>query len=358
MEKSSFRIACVPGDDSGPEAMSETLKILKKVEEKKPDLKLIPVELDIGFSRYQRTNECVEVNGDKYGGVSNETMKTASDTDAMLYTAVAGANFPSGIRSPWRYIRQYFNCLVNVRIGKSFPNSGAFIEDLDVILVRDQSEGLFVAPEFNISKDVACSVVVASKEATERLARHAFEIARANNRKKVACVHKSQVSRKMYALFYDVCKEVSQEYPDIEFESTHTDYVPYALVVNPEEVDVIITDSFYGDIISGEFAALAGSLGLSYGAVYGEDYAIFKPNHGTAPDIAGMNKINPGATVLSAKMMLEWLGQRYNNHDCLNAAEAIEDAIVEILAEGKVLTTDIGGSASTSDFAAEIINKL
>jgi len=354
-----YKIAVIPGDDSGPEAMDSALKVLEKALKNSP-VKMEFTICDAGNKRFAATGETYEYKGVKYAGISQSTLDKIKGCQALFYTAIASAKLPRDVKTPWQLLRKYFGCEVNVRPGKSYPNTGAISPHVDMVIVREQSEGMFWAPEFFIRDEIAVAVVQCTKSVTRRVARIAFEMARARNkpRKKVSIINKAQVSKIFFGTFLDVGLEVAKEYPDVQCESMHTDYLPYAMIKEPETLDVIMCTNLLGDLYSGALAAAIGSIGIGPGAVYGEDLSIFKPSHGTAPDIAGKNLINPTATILAAKMMLDWLATKYKDDSCKKVGEVLEQAIEKVLKEGKVLTRDLGGDATTTRFTQEVLSKI
>jgi len=201
---------------------------------------------------------------------------------------------------------------------------------------------------------------VITKKGSEKIAKKAFEIAKLRERKQVVGIHKANVMRVTCGLFKKTCQEVAKQYPDIKYSDQYVDAAAMRLIRQPQSFDVILITNMFGDILSDEAAQLIGGLGMAPGANVGDDYGLFEPIHGSAPDIVGKGIANPCSMVLSAKMMLDWLGERNNDIECFAAAQAIEDAVTETLRKG-VTVPDLGGKASTMQMAEaiaqEIINK-
>jgi len=199
--------------------------------------------------------------------------------------------------------------------------------------------------------EYAVSCKINTRKGSERIVRAAFEFVRKNNRKKVTIVHKANVVRATDGLFLETAREVAKDYPEIQFDEANVDAIMMWLLKNPHNYDVLVAPNLYGDIVSDLCAQMVGGLGFGCSGNIGEKLAVFEPTHGSAPKYAGMYKVNPIATILAAKMMLEWLGEN-------EKAQAIENAVAEVIREGKVRTYDMGGTASTLDMAQAIADKL
>ena len=356
---STYKIAVIPGDDSGPEVMESTIKILERAV-KNSSLKLDFVYEEVGRKRFEATGDTVDFSGVKYGGISQSTAERIKESQALLFTAVAAAKLPRQVKTPWSFLLKYLDIFVNIRPGKGYPNAGGIHPGIDMVLVRETNEGMFTASEFFAGDEVACSVIQCSKKATRRVARTAFEMARSRSkpRKKVSVINKAQVSKIFFGTFLDVAFEVAKDYPDVECEDMHTDYLPYAIIKEPETLDVILCTNLLGDLYSSAMAAVVGSIGIGPAGYYADDYAIFKPSHGTAPDIASKNLINPTAMILAGKMMLDWLALKYKDEGCKEAAATIERAVEAVYKEGRTLTRDVGGDASTTRLTEEVLGKM
>jgi len=329
-----YKIATIPGDGIGPEVTRAGVSVLRKLE---------TVE-DISF-------EFKELNaGDEYKAKTGvalppETLDEVRKSDAALFAAVGET--AKEVILP---LRQKLDLYVNLRPTKVYPRVPAVKDNLDIVIVRENTEGLYKMIG-DRGPDYGFNVRIITRGASERIARYAFEYSRKEGRKQVTCVHKANVLDKTCTIFQEACRSVAKEYSDIKYNEQIVDACAMRMVLNPEYFDVIVTTNMFGDILSDEAAGLVGGLGLAPSGNIGEKYAIYEPVHGSAPDIAGKGIANPIATILSAGLMLGWLGEN-------KAEKMIEDAVMKVLVEGKTLTPDLGGSASTKELAAAIASKI
>jgi isocitrate dehydrogenase (NAD+) len=257
----------------------------------------------------------------------------------------------TGFRSVNVALRKKLDLFANVRPARSLPAVKTRYEDVDIIVVRENTEDLYAGIEHMVGKDAAESIKIITRAGSERIVRFAFEYARREGRKKVTAVHKANIMKCTDGLFLDVARQIAKEYTDIEFEDRIVDACSMKIVQRPEELDVLVMPNLYGDILSDICAGLIGGLGVAPGANIGTDYAVFEPVHGSAPKYTGMDKVNPLATILSGVMMLKHLGEK-------DAADRVMKAIDEVLTEGKYLTYDLGGSAKSSEMGKAIAEKL
>lgn len=239
----------------------------------------------------------------------------------------------------------------NLRPVKAYPNTNALSDDIDFIIVRENTEGLYIADKEEFTEEGATAKRVITREAEERIIDYAFKYAKENGKSKVTGVHKANVLKKSDGLFKEIFYEVGKRYSDIGKEDFYVDATAMYLITQPENFEVIVTTNLFGDILSDEGAGLVGGLGLIPSANIGNDSALFEPVHGSAPDIAGKGIANPIAMMLSAVMMLRYLGEN-------ESADKLDNAILKLLTEAKVLTGDLGGNATTKDVANEIIKLL
>lgn len=267
---------------------------------------------------------------------------------APLMTPVGG-----GYRSVNVMARQELDLFANVRPANVFHGVDSRFDHCDLVVVRENTQGLYSGIEHYIDprQDAAQAISFISRHASDRVIRFAFEYARANGRKRVTLVHKANILKLTTGLFLKVGQEIAAEYPDIEFEDRIVDAMAMQLVMHPERFDVIVTTNLFGDILSDLTAGLVGGLGLAPSGNYGVDTAIFEAIHGTAPDIAGRGIANPTALALSGAMMLRHL-------DMHDEGNRLEKALRETIEEGKQTTPDLGGSASTSEFAKAVCSRL
>lgn len=326
-----YQIAVIPGDGIGKEVMEATISVLD--------------ELDVDFDYIYGIagDECNEEHGTP---LPQETIDIVRDSDACLFGA-AGETAADVIVK----IRQEMKMFANLRPVKSYPNTKSLFENVDFMIVRENTEGLYIADQEEETEDGAIAKRVITREAEERIIDYAFQYAKDNNRTKVTAVHKANVLKKTDGLFKEIFYEVSEKYPDIDTEDFYVDATAMYLVTQPQEFQVVVTTNLFGDILSDECAGLVGGLGLIPSANIGADGALFEPVHGSAPDIAGQQKANPIAMMLSAIMMLRYLGEN-------DAADKFDAAILKVLSEGKTLTGDLGGSATTMEVAQAVKNAL
>ena len=326
-----YQIAVIPGDGIGKEVMEATISVLD--------------ELDVGFDYVYGIagDECNEEHGTP---LPQETIDIVRDSDACLFGA-AGETAADVIVK----IRQEMKMFANLRPVKSYPNTKSVFENVDFMIVRENTEGLYIANQEEKTEDGAIAKRIITREAEERIIDYAFQYAKDNNRTKVTAVHKANVLKKTDGLFKEIFYEVGEKYPDIDTEDFYVDATAMYLVTQPQEFQVIVTTNLFGDILSDEGAGLVGGLGLIPSANIGSEGALFEPVHGSAPDIAGQQKANPIAMMLSAVMMLRYLGEN-------EEADKFDAAILKELSEGKTLTGDLGGSATTMEVAQAIKDAL
>lgn len=269
-----------------------------------------------------------------------------------LTTPVGG-----GYRSVNVTLRQTFNLYANVRPAFSFEGTDTPFKNVNLVTIRENTEGMYVGIEHFIKVDeekiAAESLAIVTRKGSERVIRYAFDYARRAQRKKVTLVHKANILKCTSGLFLEVGREIAKDYPDIEFEDRIVDACSMQMVMKPEIFDVMVTTNLFGDILSDLASGLVGGLGLTAGANIGPDAAVFEPVHGSAPDIADQDIANPSAMILAGAMMLEHLGE-------LDAARRIEQAVREVIKEGVYLTPDLkkGSPYGTDDLANAIIQKL
>ena len=257
-----------------------------------------------------------------------------------------------GFRSVNVALRQALGLYANVRPARSMKGLETRYENVDLVIVRENTEDLYAGIEHMVGPDAAESIKIITRAASERIARFAFEYAVANGRRKVTAVHKANIMKLSDGLFLESCRTIAAEYEGrVAFEDRIVDNMCMQLVQKPELYDVLVLPNLYGDIISDLAAGLVGGLGVAPGANIGTEAAVFEAVHGSAPKYAGQNKANPTALMLSGVLLLRHIGQQA-------AAGRVEDAIRSVLAEGRTVTYDLGGTAGTSDFADAIVNRL
>lgn len=248
-------------------------------------------------------------------------------------------------------LRKALDLYANVRPVKALPNVECRYPELDLVIIRENTEDLYAGLEHVVVPGVVESIKIITEKASTRIARYAFEYARANDRKKVTAVHKANIMKLSDGLFLDCFYDVAKDFPDVIAEDRIIDNACMQLVMRPEQFDMLVMENLYGDIVSDLAAGLIGGLGLAPGANIGEQGAVFEAVHGSAPDIAGQGIANPSALLMSAIVMLRHIGER-------EAAQNIEVAMLAVFSEGKIRTRDLGGTASTAEFAAAIVARL
>ncbi|WP_414494011.1 isocitrate dehydrogenase [Stenotrophomonas maltophilia] len=331
------KITVIRGDGIGPEIMDATLFVLDQL-----NAGLEYEDADAGLV-------ALEKHGDLMPAVTLESIARNKVALKSPLTTPVGGGFTSINVS----LRRHFDLYANVRPAHTFPNTKSRFDNVDLITVRENTEGAYLAEGQEVSADgeTAFSGTRITRKGSERIVRYAFELARSVGRKKVTAVHKANIIKSTSGLFLNVAREVAAQYPDIEFQEMIVDNCCMQLVMRPEQFDVIVTTNLFGDIISDLCAGLVGGLGLAPGANIGKDAAIFEAVHGTAPDIAGQGKANPCALLLAAAQMLDHVGQPEN-------AERLRKAIVATMEAKDSLTGDLGGSGTTMSFAQAIASRL
>lgn len=332
---SSYRICLLPGDGIGPEVIEAARVVLQT----------LPVDWDwisgdIGYATYQRLGT----------PLPDETLATVRQCDATLFGAVTTPPGIAGYRSPVLRMRQELDLYANLRPCRSLPHT-ASRPGIDLVLVRENTEDLYVGLErLELDGERAVGEMVITRRASQRIARAAFDLARAHGYPKVTVVHKANVLRETSGLFRRTALEVSSGYPDILCEEMLVDTCAMELVRAPEQFSVIVTTNLFGDILSDEASMLVGGLGLAASANIGEDDAVFEPVHGSAPGLAGKDVANPLAAILSAAMMLDYLGEA-------TLARSVESAVKRAIETGQV-TADLGGTLGTQAAAAAVVSQL
>ena len=329
--KDKYQIAVVPGDGIGKEVMEATLFVLDGL------------DIDFEYVYGDAGDECLEKTGN---ALPDETLDIIRNADACLFGA-AGETAADVIVK----IRQEMKMFANLRPVKTYPNTNSLFDNIDFMIVRENTEGMYIADEEQYTDEGAIARRIITRKAEERIIDYAFKYAVENNKTKVTAVHKANVLKKSDGLFKEIFYEVASRYPDIATEDFYVDATAMYLITQPQNFEVIVTTNLFGDILSDEGAGLVGGLGLIPSANIGEDAALFEPVHGSAPDIAGQGKANPIAMMLSAVMMLRYINEN-------EAADKFEAAILKVLTDANILTGDLGGSATTLELAEVVKNNL
>lgn len=338
----TYKISLMPGDGIGPELTEATLKVLE-VAQQKYGFKLLMVNADAG-------DAVLKARG---AALPADSLQTIKDSQACLKGPVGETAADVIVK-----LRLLFDLYANIRPLKAYPNAPVASPNIDMIFVRENTEDVYKGQEFTIGNDTTVCLRVITRSNCERIAKRAFETARLRNgKKKVTAIHKANVMRVTDGLFKKVCAEVAKQYPDIAYNEMYVDAASMHLIRKPEDFDVLCTCNMFGDILSDEAAQLIGGLGMAPGANIGSEFALFEPIHGCAPDIVGKHIANPISMILSAKMMLDWLGERYKDPALTKAGAAIEAAVIKTLASG-VVVPDLGGKATTMQMAEAIAAAL
>ncbi len=331
-----YRVTLIPGDGIGPELAEATRRVL--------DASGVAFEWEV-----QDAGEGVMA---KYGTPLPEHVLESIRRNKLAIKGPITTPVGSGFRSVNVTLRQTLGLYANLRPARSIKGLQTRYEDVDLVIVRENTEDLYAGIEHMVGRDAAESIKIITREASERIARFAFDYALNNGRHKVTAVHKANIMKLSDGLFLESCAHVAKDYEGkIEFEDRIVDNMCMQLVQKPELYDVMVLPNLYGDIISDLCAGLVGGLGVAPGANIGTEASVFEAVHGSAPKYAGMNKANPTALILSGVLMLRHLGEQ-------DAAVRVEKALREVIAEGKATTYDLGGPAGTSQFADAIIARL
>ena len=328
-------ITLIPGDGIGPEIIAATVRVLEAT----------GVEID------WETHILGAQAQEKYGTTLPETTIESIKGNKVALKGPQMTPIGKGFTSVNVGLRKALDLYANVRPIKALPNVPCRYPDLDLVVVRENTEDLYAGLEHIVIPGVVESIKIITEKASTRIAKYAFDHARDNGRKKITAVHKANIMKLSDGLFLECFYNVAKDYPEIESDDKIIDNCCMQLVMRPEQFDVLVLENLYGDIVSDLCAGLIGGLGLAPGANIGEQGAVFEAVHGSAPDIAGQGVANPTAVLISGLMMLRHLGE----HDAANRAEK---AMLAVFAEGKTLTRDLGGTAKTNEFARAIVEKM
>ncbi|KAF6247288.1 3-isopropylmalate dehydrogenase [Nitrosopumilus sp. b3] len=336
-----YKISLITGDGIGPELSESAVSVLNTINDKF-DLKFEITKLSAGDKALSETGKALP----------DETINAIKQSDVCLKAPVGESAADVIV-----VLRRMLDLYANIRPAKSYPHMPALRDDIDMVIVRENTEDLYTGKEFSVGNS-AVALRIISEDASKRIAKYAFETAtQRDSMKKVTCVHKSNVMRVTDGLFAKACTEISKDYPEILFEEMYVDACAMNLIRQPEKFDVIVTTNLFGDILSDESSQVVGGLGMAPTANIGDNFALFEPVHGAAFDIAGKNIANPSSFLLSIKMMFDWLGNKHNDSKCIQVGEKLESTIFDLVKSG-VKTKDIGGEMSTSEFTSAIIHKL
>jgi NADP-dependent isocitrate dehydrogenase len=369
-----FKIAWLPGDGIGVDVLDATKIVLDKLQ-----LQAEYIHGDIGWEFWRKEGEALpqrtidllkNVDAAMFGAITSKPVKAA---EGELAPELQGRGLV--YRSPIVRMRQMFDLYICLRPCKAYAgNPLNYKDDIDLVVFRENTEDLYSGVEFNpvpqeladlltrLSKpfaafkdvplnELAVSAKVVTRKGSQRIIRAAFDFARNHGRKKVTVIHKANVVRATEGMFLEIANEIHKDYPEIEMDDANVDAICMWLLKNPKNYDVLVATNMFGDIISDLAAQMVGGLGFGCSGNIGQKLGVFEPSHGSAPKYAGQYKVNPIATVLSAKMMLDWLGET-------EKGAAIEKAVAEVIKEARVRTYDMGGSNTTLEMGEAIAAKL
>jgi isocitrate dehydrogenase (NAD+) len=330
-----YDVTLIPGDGIGPEVVDSTKKIIDAVG--------VDVKWDI-------VNAGSDVYSKKGVLIPDEVFESIEKNKVVLKGPIT-TPIGSGFRSINVLLRKKYDLFANVRPVKNINGIKTPFEEIDLVIFRENTEGLYSGIERMTSKDAAEAIKIITRKSSQRIINEAFKYAKKNNKKKVAVVHKANIMKLTDGLFLNCAREIAKNYPDIQLQEVIVDNMCMQLVMNPSKYEIIVTTNLYGDILSDLCSGLVGGLGLVPGANIGNNMAIFEAVHGSAPDIAGKNIANPTAVILSGAMMLKYLGEN-------RKSQLIVKAVNKTIEEGGCVTRDLGGLASTKDMTKAIIEKL
>ena len=330
-----YNITLIDGDGIGPEITQAVVEIIEAVGVK------------INWEKQLAGARAFEEYGDT---VPKQTLESIEKNKICLKAPIT-TPIGTGFKSVNVALRRHFDLYANVRPSKNMKGIKTPFDDVDLVIIRENTEDIYAGIEHKIDEETIHGVKLITKKGCERICDFAFQYAIKNNRKKVGVVTKANISKLADGMFLNTFREVSKKYPEMETHEILVDNLCMQLVQKPSQFDVLVMPNLYGDIVSDLCAGLIGGLGLAQSGNIGESCAIFEAVHGSAPDIAGMGIANPTGLLRSAIMMLNYIGEK-------TAAQKIENALFEVIEEGKVLTKDLGGNCSTKDFKNEIISKL
>ena len=336
-----YKISLITGDGIGPELSESAISVLNTINDK--------TEVKFEITKLLAGDIALKEKGK---ALPDETLDTIKNSDVCLKAPVGESAADVIV-----VLRRILDLYANIRPAKSYPHMPALRDDIDMVIVRENTEDLYTGKEFSLG-NASVALRIISENASKRIAKYAFEAAKQRNgMRKVTCVHKSNVMRVTDGMFAKACLDVSKNYPDITFEQMYVDACAMNLIRQPQQFDVIVTTNLFGDILSDESSQVVGGLGMAPAANIGDKFALFEPVHGAAFDIAGQNIANPSSFLLSIKMMFDWLAAKHNDSKCIEIGQKLESIIFGLVKDG-IKTKDIGGDKTTAEFTAEITARI
>ncbi len=333
----THRVTLLPGDGIGPEVVAATLRVLEAT------------GVALAWDRHDKVGAAAL---DDYGTPLPEHILDSIRRNKVALKGPITTPVGTGFRSVNVALRQQLDLYANVRPCSTLPGVRTPFRDVDLIIFRENTEGLYSGIEnYDPRLEIADSIARITRRGSQRIIRFCFEYARRHKRRLVTLVHKANILKQTSGMFLHLGREIAEDYPEVTFNDRIIDNMCMQLVMYPERYDCIVTTNLFGDILSDLCAGLVGGLGVVAGANLGDDYAVFEAVHGSAPDIAGQNKANPTALIRTAEMMLRHLGET-------DAADALRQALHDAYTEGTCLTGDVGGRCSTTEFADHLADRV
>ena len=353
----TLQIGTLLGDDIGLEVVPETIKVMRAAAAR-TGLSVQWHDVPIGKKAYDELGYTMPPG----------TLEKLDTLDGWVLGPIGHQAYPKGkphAINPHPILRKHYDLFANIRPAKSYPGLPSLYKDVDLIIVRENNEGfppdrnVFMGNgEFRPSPDMTIGIRVITREGSRKVARASFELARTRPRKKLTSVHKDTVFKLACGMFAEECRALSKEYPDVAYDEVLVDTFGMKLVMKPQQFDVVVTTNTFGDILSDVAAGLVGGLGLAPGLSAGPQRAMAQATHGSAPDIAGKGVANPYAMIMSGQMLFAWLGHKHNEPKAVEAAALMERSMESVIKEGKVLTGDLGGTASTSEMGDAVAARI
>ncbi|RKD34159.1 isocitrate dehydrogenase (NAD(+)) [Thermohalobacter berrensis] len=329
------KVTLIPGDGIGPEVSYAAKKVIDST-----DVNIDWEIINAGSDIYKGTGEFIP-----------EKLLDSISRNKIVLKGPITTPVGKGFRSINVRLRQKYKTYANVRPVKSIPGLKTPFKNVDLVVIRENTEGLYAGIEHKLTDGVTEAIKVITEKASTKIVEFAFKYAQKNGRKKVTAVHKANIMKISDGLFLECARKIAQKYPDIDYEEKIVDNMSMQLVMYPEKYDVLVMPNLYGDILSDLSAGLVGGLGLVPGANIGDDIGIFEAVHGSAPDIAGKNISNPTACILSASMMLDYIGEK-------EWATKVRKAVWKVIKKGEAITKDLGGNATTEEMTEAICKAL
>ena len=342
----ALKIGILDGDDIGLEVVPECVKVMRAAA-RKTGLEIDWHPVPIGRKALDQLGYTLPPG----------TLEKLDTLDGWVLGPIGHQAYPKGqanVVNPHPILRKHYDLFANIRPSRSYPGLPALYKDVDLVIVRENNEGFppdrntyLGNGEFRPTPDMTISIRLITREGSRKVARAAFELARTRPRRKLTSVHKDTVFKLGCGMFAEECRALAREFPDVAYDEVLVDTFAMKLVMKPQQFDVIVTTNTFGDILSDAASGLVGGLGLAPGLSAGPQRAMAQATHGSAPDIAGKNIANPYAMIMSGQMLLAWLGHKHGEPRAVEAAGLIEAAMERVIREGRTLTGDLGGKAST-----------